>query len=145
MRIIANRFYPEEFRKKTDSEKYKAKGICEVSIEIQGLELDIKNITYRIDHEGKIHLKPPFRIHSNKKAGIKPKLVPSIVFRNGEIWPEIESYIRKELITLKLPEPIREKSMQLDFLDEIFQSDPHRFRFNPNHLTMGLCRYPIAA
>ena len=111
MKITASRFYPEEFRKKTDSEKYSAKGTCEVSLEIQGLELDIKNITYRIDHDGKIQLKPPFRIHSNKKAGIKPKLVPSIVFRNGEIWAEIESYIKKELATLKMPEPIREKSM----------------------------------
>jgi len=44
------------------------------------VEMDVKNITYRIDHEGKILLKPPFRIHSNKKAGIKPRLVPSIVF-----------------------------------------------------------------
>ena len=85
MKITASQFYPKEFRKKSDAEKYKAKGTCEVSIEIQGLELDIKNITYRIDHNGKIHLKPPFRIHSNKKAGIKPKLVPSIVFRDPDI------------------------------------------------------------
>jgi hypothetical protein len=120
VKITASRFYPEEFRKKIDSEKYKAKGTCEVSIEIQGLELDIKNITYRIDHDGKIHLKPPFRIHSNKKAGIKPKLVPSIVFRDPDTWTEIESYIRKELATLRTPELPRKKPMQLDFLDRIF-------------------------
>jgi len=120
MKITASRFYPEEFLKKIDAEKYKSKGTCEVSIEIQGLELDIKNITYRIDHDGKIQLKPPFRIHSNKKAGIKPKLVPSIVFKNGEIWTEIESYIRKELATLKLPELPKKRSMQLDFLNKIF-------------------------
>jgi len=112
IKIIVTNFYPEEFRKKTDSEKYSAKGTCEVSIEIQGLELDIKNITYRIEHDRKIH--------SNKKTGIKPKLLPSIVFRNGEICPEIESYIRKELATLKLPELPKKKSMQLDFLDRIF-------------------------
>jgi hypothetical protein len=120
VKITATQFYPEEFRRKIDAEKYSAKGTCEVTIEIQGLELDIKNITYRIDHDGKIQLKPPFRIHSNKKAGIKPKLVPSIVFRNGEIWTEIESYIRKELATLQLTELPRRKPMQLDFLDRIF-------------------------
>jgi len=120
LKISATQFYPEEFRKKTDSEKYMAKGTCEVSIEIQGLELDIKNITYRIDHDGKIHLKPPFRIHSNKKAGIKPKLVPSIVFRDPDIWTEIERVIREELATLKLPELPKKKSMQLDFLNKIF-------------------------
>ena len=120
MKITASRFYPEEFRKKTDAEKYKAKGTCEVSIEIQGLELDIRNITYRIDHDGKIHLKPPFRIHSNKKAGIKPKLVPSIVFKNPDIWPEVERVIREELATLSLPDIPRENPMQLDFLDRIF-------------------------
>lgn len=118
MKITASQFYPEEFLKKSDAEKYKAKGTCEVSIEIQGLELDIKNITYRIDHNGKIHLKPPFRIHSNKKAGIKPKLVPSIVFRDPDVWPEIERVIREELATLSLPDTPREKSMQLDFLQE---------------------------
>jgi hypothetical protein len=120
VKITATQFYPEEFRRKIDAEKYSAKGTCEVTIEIQGLELDIKNITYRIDHDGKIQLKPPFRIHSNKKAGIKPKLVPSIVFRNGEIWTEIESYIRKELATLQLTELPRRKPMQLDFLNKIF-------------------------
>ena len=79
-------FYPEEFRRKTDAEKYRDKGTCEVSIEINSIEMAIKNITYRIDHSGKVHLKPPYRIHSNKKAGIKPKLVPSVVFKNAEIW-----------------------------------------------------------
>lgn len=118
MKITVTKFYPEEFRTKTDAEKYKAKGTCEITVVIQDLELDIKNITYRIDHEGKIHLKPPFRIHSNKKAGIKPKLVPSIVFRDPDIWPEIENVIKEELATLKLPELPREKPMQLDFLEE---------------------------
>ena len=115
IKITVTNFYPEEFRKKTDSEKYSAKGTCEVSIEIQGLELGIKNITYRIDHNGKIHLKPPFRIHSNKKAGIKPKLVPSIVFRDGAIWEEIERVIREELVTLKLPDPGRKNLCSWNF------------------------------
>lgn len=118
MKITTSQFYPEEFRKKIDAEKYKAKGTCEVSIEIQGIELDIKNITYRIDHNGKIHLKPPFRIHSNKKAGIKPKLVPSIVFRDPDIWPEIEQVIREELATMSLPDAPKEKPTQLDFLQQ---------------------------
>ena len=117
LKITATRFYPEEFRKKTDAEKYKSKGTCEVSLEIPGLEMDIKNITYHIDHEGNVHLKPPFRIHSNKKAGIKPKLVPSIVFRNGTIWEEIERVIREELAIWKLPKAFKEKPMQLNLWD----------------------------
>lgn len=115
--ITATQFYPEEFRRKTDAEKYRVKGTCEVSIEINSIEMAIKNITYRIDHSGKIHLKPPFRIHSNKKAGIKPKLVPSVVFRNAEIWNSIESYIRKELATLKIEESAVKKPEQLSFHD----------------------------
>lgn len=117
VKITVTNFYPEEFRTKTDVEKYSAKGTCEINIDIQGLELDIKNITYRIDHNGKIHLKPPFRIHSNKKAGIKPKLVPSIVFRDGAIWEEIERVIREELTTWKLPEVLGENPVQLEFWD----------------------------
>ena len=59
--------------------------------------MDVKNITYRIDHEGKIFLKPPFRIHSNKKAGIKTKLVPSIVFKEPVVWEMIEQTLKEEL------------------------------------------------
>jgi hypothetical protein len=68
--VVVNKFYPEEFRQKADSEKYLSKGTCEVHLLLGAIEMD------RIDHEGKILLKPPFRIHSNKKAGIKPRLVP---------------------------------------------------------------------
>jgi len=76
VKIDVTHFYPEKFRRKIDAEKYSAKGTCEVSLELDTVEIEVKNITYRIDHEGKVMLKPPFRIHSNKKAGIKPKLVP---------------------------------------------------------------------
>jgi len=31
-------------------------------------------------------LKSPFRIHSNKKSSVKPKLVPSIVFKDSVVW-----------------------------------------------------------
>ena len=90
-------FYPEEFRRKIDAEKYSAKGTCEVRLLLGPIELDIKNITYRINHEGKISLKPPFRVHSNKTAGIKPKLVPSVVFKEPSIWNQIEQTIKSEL------------------------------------------------
>lgn len=114
-------FYPEEFRRKTDAEKYRDKGTCEVSIEINSIEMAIKNITYRIDHSGKIHLKPPYRIHSNKKAGIKPKLVPSVVFKNAEIWLQIERHIKKELENLETEECHKSskasKPAQLSFWD----------------------------
>ena len=75
------KFYPEEFRRKLDAEKYQAKGTCEILLTLDHLELEVKNITYRIEHEWKVLLKPPYRMHSNKKAGIKPKLVPSVVFK----------------------------------------------------------------
>ena len=95
-------FYPEEFRRKADAEKYKAKGTCEVFLELDGIEIEIKNITYRIDHDNKIALKPPFRMHSNKKAGIKPKLVPSIVFRDPIVWQLVEQKIKEEIPRMKI-------------------------------------------
>ena len=116
IKISVKNFYPEEIRTKKDATKYQTKGTCEVSLCVNDLELDIRNITYRIDHNEKVHLKPPFRVHSNKKVGIKPKLVPSVVFRDLEIWMRIESCIREELKRLN-PHPKNLKSsVQLDFL-----------------------------
>jgi hypothetical protein len=97
MKITVSKFYPEKILTKKDADHYQAKGTCEVSLCVNGLEFDIRNITYRIEHSGKMHIKPPFRMHSNKKAGIKPKLVPSIVFKDGEIWHQIESCIKEDL------------------------------------------------
>ncbi len=110
-------FYPEEFRKKIDEEKYKSKGTCEVLARLNGIEIEIKNITYRIEREGKIILKPPFRIHSNKKAGIKPKLVPSIVFRDPVVWKLIEGKIKEEIPRMK-EVGVSGDSRQLDFWDD---------------------------
>ena len=108
-------FYPEEILTKKDAAQYKTKGTCEVSLFVNDLELYIRNITYRIDHNEKIYLKPPFRMHSNKKAGIKPKIVPSIIFRDPEVWMKIESCIREELKRLNpLPKNLK-SSVQLDF------------------------------
>ena len=101
VKVSGVRFYPEEFRKKVDAEKYQAKGTCEIHLALDHVGLELKNVTYRVDHEGKILLKPPFRIHSNKKAGIKPKLVPSVVFNNPMIWPQIEGKIKEELVKMK--------------------------------------------
>jgi len=97
MEVFVNKFYPEKFRRKSDAEKYRSKGTCEIHLLLGSIEMDVKNITYRIDHEGKVSLKPPFRVHSNKKAGIKPKLVPSIVFKELSIWGQIEQTIKSEL------------------------------------------------
>ncbi len=116
--VVVNRFYPEEFRRKADSEKYLSKGTCEVHLLLGPIEMDVKNITYRIDHEGKILLKPPFRIHSNKKAGIKPRLVPSIVFKEAGVWGQIEETIKHELSKEVLMLPKRE-SLQLDLFENI--------------------------
>ncbi len=113
MQVSVNKFYREEFRRKADSEKYFCKGTCEVHLLLGSIEMDLKNITYRIDHEGKIALKPPFRIHSNKKAGIKPKLVPSIVFKEPGVWHQIEETIKIELSKEVLESP-KQECLQLD-------------------------------
>ncbi|MGE3535644.1 MAG: hypothetical protein AB7H48_12570, partial [Parachlamydiales bacterium] len=104
---------------KIDAEKYAAKGTCEVSLELDTVEIKVKNITYRIDHEGKVMLKPPFRIHSNKKAGIKPKLVPSIVFKDPLIWSQVEKKIKIELFKMKETHASA-PNRQLDFWEEAF-------------------------
>lgn len=114
MKVLVNEFYPEEFRKKTDAEKYQSKGTCEVHLLLGPIEMDVKNITYRIDYEGNVSLKPPFRIHSNKKAGIKPKLVPSIVFKEPNIWDQIEKTIKSEL-SKKVQKKPKGRFLQLDF------------------------------
>lgn len=119
VKIDVTHFYPEKFRRKIDAEKYSAKGTCEVSLELDTVEIEVKNITYRIDHEGKVMLKPPFRIHSNKKAGIKPKLVPSVVFSDPMIWPQVEGKIKEELFKRK-EKHASEPNRQLDFWDEHF-------------------------
>jgi len=106
-------FYPEDFKRKADQEKYQAKGTCEVFLRLNGVEMEIKNITYRIDHEGKVALKPPFRIHSNKKAGIKPKLVPSVIFRDPMVWPMVEQKIKEELPRMKTGAPKRLEQLDL--------------------------------
>ena len=116
MHIEVIEFYPEEFRRKVDQEKYQAKGSCEVKLKFSDVAICVKNITYRIDHEGKVFIKPPYRIHSHKKKGQKPKLVPSITFEDPEIWTKVE-----ELIKAKLPESedVREKmNNQMDFWEE---------------------------
>lgn len=118
MKIAVTKFYPEEIRTKKDAIQYRTKGTCEANLCINDLEFDIRNITYRIEHTGKIHLKPPFRVHSNKKAGVKPKLVPSIVFRNPEIWMKIECHIKEEIVSLD-PQPKQIKSpIQLDLFSD---------------------------
>jgi len=122
VKIEVTHFYAEEFRRKIDAEKYAAKGTCEVSLDLDAVEIEIKNITYRIDHNGKVMLKPPFRIHSNKKAGIKPKLVPSIVFGDPLVWPQIESKIKAELLKIKEKHSSKPRR-QLDFWEELFDGD----------------------
>ena len=114
--VVVNKFYPEEFRRKADSEKYHSKGTCEVHLLLGPIEMDLKNITYRIDHKGKILLKPPFRIHSNKKAGIKPRLVPSVVFKEPEVWGQIEETIKHELSKEVSAIP-RKECLQLDLFE----------------------------
>lgn len=97
MKIEVIEFYPEEFRRKIDQEKYQAKGTCEVILKFYDVQMGIKNITYRIDHEGEISIKPPYRIHSHKRKGQKPKLVPSIFFEDPEIWAKVEKLIKSKL------------------------------------------------
>lgn len=118
LKVVVTNFYPEDIRTKKDAAQYQIKGTCEVSLWINGFEFDIRNITYRIEHSGKIHLKPPFRVHSNKKAGIKPKLVPSIVFRNPQIWIKIEECIREELLRLTPQHKKMDMFMQLDLFEK---------------------------
>lgn len=110
------KFYPEEFRRKLDAEKYQAKGTCELLLALDHVEMEVKNVTYRIDHEGKVLLKPPYRMHSNKKAGIKPKLVPSVVFRELVVWEMIEKTLKEELAK-GVPFETKSKTgeIQLDF------------------------------
>ncbi|MCB1067648.1 MAG: hypothetical protein KDK56_05630 [Simkania sp.] len=120
MQVFVNKFYPEEFRRKSDAERYHSKGTCEVHLLLGSIEMDLKNITYRIDHEGKVSLKPPFRVHSNKKAGIKPKLVPSIVFKEPGVWVQIEHAIKFELFKKIQDTPKNKKEcIQLDFWGEV--------------------------
>ena len=118
MQVLVNRFYPEEFRRKRDAEKYHSKGTCEVHLQLESIELDIKNITYRIDHDGRVSLKPPFRVHSNKKAGMKPRLGPSIVFKDSLVWSQVEKKIKTELLNRKEVHP-SEPNRQLDFWEDI--------------------------
>lgn len=119
VKITVSKFYPEEIRTKKDAAQYQAKGTCEVSLCVNGLEFDIRNITYRIEHNGKVHIKPPFRMHSNKKAGIKPKLVPSIVFKDSEIWSQIERFIKEELARANPQLQPFKNLMQLDLLETL--------------------------
>lgn len=98
MKIEVIEIYPEEFRRKTDQEKYQSKGTCEVRLEFDSVDLEIKNISYRIDHEGKVFIKPPFRVYSNKKKGQKPKLVPSIKFKDPKIWFKIEELLKSKVL-----------------------------------------------
>jgi len=115
MEITLVEIYPEEFRRKEDAEKYREKGTCAVRLQLEGVELYIKNITYRIDHEGKILIKPPFRVYSNKKKGQKPKLVPSIEFKNVEVWPKIEDVVKSKLEEeIQMP---KKEEAQLDFFE----------------------------
>ena len=46
VKIEVSHFYPEEFRRKIDAEKY-SKGTCKVSLELDAVEIEV---TYRIDH-----------------------------------------------------------------------------------------------
>ncbi len=118
LKVEVTDFYPEEFRRKIDAEKYQSKGTCEVHLLLGQIEMDLKNITYRIDHDGKISLKPPFRVHSNKKAGMKPRLVPSIVFKDSLVWSQVEKKIKTELLNRKEVHP-SEPNRQLDFWEDI--------------------------
>ena len=120
LKIDVTHFYPEEFRRKIDAEKYSAKGTCAVNLELDAVEIEVKNITYRIDHEGKVMLKPPFRIHSNKKQGVRPKLVPSIVFKDSLVWKEIEDKIRSAISIEKNLLRQKKECKQLDLWENGF-------------------------
>ena len=69
--------------------------------------------------KGKFFLKPPYRMHSNKKAGIKPKLVPSVVFRDPLVWEEIEKMLKENLAKGVPIEPKgKTGEIQLDFFSQ---------------------------
>ena len=108
------KLYPEVFQRKADSERFSWKGTCEVHLFLDHIEIDLNNITYRIGHDGTVTLKPPFRIYSNKKAGIKPKLVYSIVFKETEIWDQIENTIKANLSS-DTQNSLERTSTQLEF------------------------------
>ena len=44
--VVVNKFYPEEFRKKSDSEKYLSKGACEVHLLLGPVEMDVKKFRF---------------------------------------------------------------------------------------------------
>ena len=121
MKIELLEIYPEEFRRNIDKEKYQAKGTCAVNLTFDQMEFAVKNITYRIDHEGKIFIKPPFRVYSHKKKGQKPKLVPSIEFKNSEVWLKIEEVIKEKLMK-EIPETA-EDVLQMSLFDEALSSN----------------------
>jgi len=60
--VVVNKFYPEEFRKKSDSEKYLSKGTCEVHLLLGPVEMDCFKKTPSRNRL--------FRIHSLSKSSL---------------------------------------------------------------------------
>ena len=50
--------FPKEDLSSKNEKAYRAKGTCHVKMNPLGLH--VKNVSYRIDHEGKTSVRPPF-------------------------------------------------------------------------------------
>lgn len=87
--------FPKEGLSSKDRKVYQAKGNCH--IKIPSLKLHVRNISYGVTHGGKVVVKPPFRVYSDKK---RPVFVNSLEFEDEEVWKSIEQSVSSRVALL---------------------------------------------
>jgi len=91
--------FPKDELSAKDRKAYQAKGNCHVKLPDLGLH--VRNIGYRIGYDGKISVKPPFRVYSVDK---RPAFVNSIEFDDRKVWDCIEKGVKEKIMILGLTE-----------------------------------------
>ena len=89
--------FPKEDLTPKEQRECQCKGNCHVKLPSLGLH--IRNISYRVGLEGKISVKPPFRVYSQSK---RTAFVQSVEFENGEVWKRIEEQVVNRIQTLAI-------------------------------------------
>ena len=88
MQVEVLEIFPKEGLTAKDRKSYQAKGNCHVKL--PSLKLHVRNISYRVTLDGKISVKPPFRVYSDQK---RPAFVNTLEFEDGDVWKSIEKSV----------------------------------------------------
>ena len=95
MKVEVLEIFPKDVLNAKDRKSYQAKGNCHVKL--PSLKLHVRNISYRVTLDGKVMVKPPFRVYTEHK---RPAFVNTLEFEDGDVWKSIEKSVVERVCLL---------------------------------------------